>query len=187
MTDSISPQVPKRLDEKIDWDPQCLVRPSSSKGSPRATERGQHTTTHDVLVEGPSKPVAGNDKDTLASRAQTRTRPRARRPSLRRTKRISARTFTAPVRPRSSKIALSVKERTPTERGDTSPWIPVDASSEPRLTSRYVASAPAKTANTGFLKEYPSRLGTTYPYISKGQLPVDKVRVTDEGHRKKPK
>jgi len=188
MTDSISPpQVPKRLDGKIYWDPQRLVRPSSSKASPKAPERRQHPTTHDSPVEGPSQPVARNDKDTLiasvsASTAQSRTRPPARRPSLRRTKRISARKFTAPVRQRSPKIALSVKERTPTDRSDTSPYVPVDASSEPRATSRYVASAPAKTMNTGPPKAYPSRPGTTYPYISKEKPPVDRVRVTGQGH-----
>lgn len=184
MSDSISPpRVPKRSDEKILWDPQRLVRPSSSKPSPKAPERGQRPTTHDAPVEGPSQPVAGNDKDTLvaavsARRAQSRPRPPARRPSLRRTKRISARTFSAPVRPRSSKIALSVKERTSTERNDTPPRIPVGASSEPRPTSRYVISSPAKTMNTGPPKAYPSRPGTTYPYTGKEEPPVDKVRVT---------
>lgn len=187
MTDSIPPQVPNRLDGKIYWDPQRLVRPSSSKASPKAPERRQHPTTHDAPVEGPSQLVAGSDKDTLiasvsTSTAQSRTRPPARRPSLRRTKRISARKFTAPVRQRSPKTALAVKERTPTEHSDTSPYVPVDASSEPRATSHYVASVPAKTMNTGPPKAYPSHPGATYPYISKEKSPVDKVRVTGQGH-----
>jgi hypothetical protein len=185
MTDSTPPpEVPKRLDGKIYWDPQRLVRPSSSKASPKAPERRQNPTGHDAPVEDPSPPVAGNDKDTLvsASTAQSRTRPPARRPSLRRTKRISARKFIAPVRQRSPKIALSVKERTPTRRGDTSPYVPVDASSEPRATSRYVVGAPTKTMNTGPPKAYPFRTGTTYPYISKEKPPVDEVRVTGHGH-----
>jgi hypothetical protein len=192
MTDSISlPQVPKQLYEKIYSDPQRIVRSSNSTPSSRAPKRGQHPTTHDALVEGPSL-VAGNDKAALmasvsASRAQSRTRPPVRRPSLRRTKRISARTFTAPVRPRSSKITLSVKERTHTERSDTSSQLPVDALSEPRTTSHYVASAPAKTMNTGPPKAHTPRPGTTYPYTSKGKPPIDKVRVTGQGHRKKRK
>ena len=185
MTDSIPPpQVPKWPDGKISWDPQRLVRPSSSKASPQAPERRQHPTTHDVLVEGPPQPVAENDKDSLiasvsASTAQSRTRPPARRPSLRRTKRISARKFTAPVRQRSPKIALAVRERTPAEHSDASPCVPVDASSEPRATSRYVAGVPV---NTEPPKAYPSRPGTTYPYISKEKSPVNKVRVTGQGH-----
>lgn len=187
--DSISPsQVQKHLDEKIYWDPQRIVRTPGSKPSPRAPERGQHPTTHDTPVEGLSL-VAGNDKDTLmtsvsASRAQSRTRPPVRRPSLRRTKRISARTFTAPVRPRSSKITLSVKERTHTERSDTSSQFPVDVLSEPRTTSHYVASAPAMTMSTGSPNAYASRPGTTYPYTSKEQPPIGKVRVTGQGRRK---
>ena len=192
MTDSISPhQVPKRLNEEIRWDPQRFVRTSGSELPPKALEREQHPTTHNATVEGPSL-VAGNDKGTSmtsvsASRAQSRTRPPMRRPSLRRTKRISARTFTAPVRPRSSRITLSAKDRTPTERRDASLRFPVDALSEPRTTSRYVASAPAKTMNTGPQKAYTPRTGTTYPYTSKEKPPVDKVRVTGQGHRKKPK
>ena len=187
MTDSIPPpRVPKRRDEEILWDPQRLVRPSSSSPSPKAPERRQHPTTHDAPVEDPSQPVVGNDKDTLmasvsARRAQSRTRPPARRPSLRRTKRISARTFSAPVRPRSSKITLSVKERTPTGHNDTFPWIPVDASSDPPPTSRYVISAPAKMMNTGPPKAYPYSPGTTYPHTSKEKPPVDKVRVDPSG------
>jgi hypothetical protein len=195
MADSIPPpQTSKRLDEKIHWDPQRFVRvlPSGSKPSPIVTERGQHPATHDASAGNPSQPITRNDKDSLAasvspSRAQSWIRPPARRPSLRRTKRVAARavTFTPPVPPRSSKIALSTNARKSIQRGATSRWNPSNASSKSHPTLRYVAGTPAKTLNTGPPRVYPFRPARdTYPIMSEERPPVGDVRVFGQGHQK---
>jgi|SRR6266850_34826 len=178
------PRTSKKLDEKIHWDPQRLVLSSSPKPSPIATEQGQHSMRHDALGD-PSQPSPGNDKDTLtasvssSSRAQSCTRPLARRPSLRRSKRIAPRTFPQPVRPRSSKILLSAKEGPPKKSNATSLWTPLNASPEPQHTSRFVASGhPAKTLNTGPPRTYPFRPGGSYPKTNEVRRPVYEVRVT---------
>jgi hypothetical protein len=132
-------------------------------------------------LEGPSQPAPGNDKDSLtasvpsSSRAQSRTRPLARRPSLRRSKRIAPRTFPPPVRPRSSKILLSAKEGPPKECGAIPP--PLNASPEPQHTSRFVASGhrATKALNAGPPRTYSSRPGGSCPKIDEVRQPVDEV------------
>jgi hypothetical protein len=190
MVDSISPPPTlKKPNGKFHWDEQHLVLPSGSKLFPIATEQGQHPTMHDALVGGPSQSVAGDNKDHLtasasasvspSSRAQSWTRPPARRPSLRRTKHIATRTFPPPIRPRSSKISLSAKQRPPKEHSDASLWIPLNASSEPRPMSRFVTSThPARTLDTGPPRTYASRPGGGNSRTSKVRQPADEVRVT---------
>lgn len=155
------PRTSKKLNEKFHWDPQRLVFSSSPKSSPIGTEQGQHPTGH-YAMGGPSQPGPGNDKDSLttsvssSSRAQSWTRPLARRPSLRRSKRIAPRTFPPPIRPRSSKILPSTKEGPPKERSATS----------------------LKTLNTGPPRTYPFRPGGSYPKTNEVRRPVNAVRVT---------
>jgi hypothetical protein len=188
MVDSIPPPL-KKPSGKVHWHPQRLVLPSGSKPSSIAAEQGQHPTMHGALVDGPSQSVAEDDKDHLSTsvstsisssgRAQSWTRPPARRPSLRRTKRIATRTFPAPMRSRSSKISLSAKERPPKERSNTSLWAPLNASSELQPMSHLVTGAhPAKALDTGPPRTYTSCPGGGNPKTSKVR-PANEVRVTD--------
>ncbi|KAI0287661.1 hypothetical protein BC826DRAFT_741690 [Russula brevipes] len=140
MTDQVPPKRhSKWLDGKFSWDPQRLVRPSSSKASPIATARGKQPTT---MGEGgsssESQPATGND-DTEGHRAasdfpheaRSGTRLPARRPALRRSKRIPPRTFPRPLRPRAPRIPLPAKERPSSKHIASSLRGPNNTSSQP--------------------------------------------------------
>lgn len=190
MIDSISSsQSFKWLDGKIYWDPQRLVLPSSSKSPSTAAERGQHPINPNSLtgVGGSSQHVTGNDKDhpaasSHASWAQSGTRPLARRPSLRRAKRIPARNFPQSVRPRLLMTSPLTQGGMPIRHNATSLGVPSNAALEPRPTLRNadgIVSAPGtKTFNTGHSMAYPFRTGDAHPNAGEKTRPVDEVRMT---------
>ena len=181
MADPIVPSQTKRPNQRPYWDTQRLVLPSGFQSSSTVIERGHHVMTYDARRDRPSQTVTGNNKYSgatpfSANRAQSRTLPPTRGPSVQGTQRVAAGTFPPPVRPRPSKISLTAR-RERTWRPPPPPWIPTNAPSQHQPTSNYVARAPpARALNHGSPPVYPLRPEAAYLNTSKEIRPV---RVTD--------
>jgi len=184
MTDPIAPSQTKWPNQRLYWDTQRLVLPSGFQSSSTAIERGQHPMTYDAPRDRPSQTVTGNNKyprptPFSANRAQSRTLPPTRGPSVQGTQRVAAGTFPPPVRPRPSKISLTPR-RERIWRPLPPPWIPTNAPSQHQPTSHYVARAPpAGALNHGPPRVYPLRPEAAYLNTSKETRPGDEVRAAD--------
>lgn len=144
MDSLLPPQNPAQLGGKVSWNPQRFVLPSGSRSLPSTTGRDKFPIIQDSLAWGgrSSPPVAERDNDhhpgvsSSPPEAQSMTRVPARRPSLRRTKHLPARTFLPQVQQGTSHLSLSVKEQGPIKRGATFPKAPSLASLELGSTAR---------------------------------------------------